>query len=177
MRANIRKATAEDAKVIKNIFRTTLENEFKSEGLKIDHPMVKEEILEKEQFVDRELGNINSGYLVFVAELEGELVAIMSYGPVNQDTLNCLKKDKLDGYEIANAYVLPEFQNMGIAKSLRKEILSEMKSRNIKEYYLDSGFSRAQQVWKKVYGEPTFIAKDYWGKGIDNWIWKVNVEI
>lgn len=41
-----------------------------------------------------------------------------------------------------------------------------------KEFCLDSGYTNAQKVWKKKFGEPDYLLKDYWGEGFDHMIWR-----
>ena len=50
-----------------------------------------------------------------------------------------------------------------------------LKSKNVEEFYLDSGYKSAQIYWTKNLGKPFFKAKNYWGPRIDNFIWKVKL--
>jgi hypothetical protein len=47
--------------------------------------------------------------------------------------------------------------------------------RGIEEFWLDSGYTRAQSIWKKKFGEPDILLKDYWQNGYDHMIWSIKV--
>jgi hypothetical protein len=42
---------------------------------------------------------------------------------------------------------------------------------NNKKYLFDSGFTVAKKIWTHLYGEPYKVIKDYWGQGVDHFIW------
>ena len=56
-----------------------------------------------------------------------------------------------------------------------KEIYKEMDKRGVEAFCLDSGYVHAQLVWKKKFGTPDYIFKDYWDIGYDHMIWKLSI--
>ncbi|KAF0822419.1 Acetyltransferase [Cytobacillus firmus] len=38
--------------------------------------------------------------------------------------------------------------------------------KGVEEFCLDSGYRQSQKIWKKKFGEPEYLLKDYWGKGL-----------
>jgi hypothetical protein len=61
---------------------------------------------------------------------------------------------------------------MGVGTLLWNTIFLTFLNRGIEEFCLDSGYINAQEIWKKKFGEPDYLLKDYWGKGHDHMIWK-----
>ena len=51
-----------------------------------------------------------------------------------------------------------------------------LKARGITEFCLDSGYTNAQTIWKKKFGKPHYLLKDYWNAGCHHMIWKVSVK-
>lgn len=48
--------------------------------------------------------------------------------------------------------------------------------KNIEEFCLDSGYTKAKKIWNKKLGEPNIIMKNYWGEGYDHSIWYRKLE-
>lgn len=40
---------------------------------------------------------------------------------------------------------------------------------------MDSGYKRAQSIWKKKFVEPEILLEDYWGEEFDHMILRVRV--
>jgi GNAT superfamily N-acetyltransferase len=78
--------------------------------------------------------------------------------------------------EVGTLYILPEYQKKGIGTLLLNSIFTVLMSRGIKEYCLDSGYKTAQQIWRRKFGEPVIVVKDYWAKGFDHYIWHRTLE-
>lgn len=47
-----------------------------------------------------------------------------------------------------------------------------LQNRGIEEFCLDGGYTYAQKIWKKKFGEPNCLLKNYWGEGCDHMIWR-----
>ncbi len=69
----------------------------------------------------------------------------------------------------------PDYQRQGIGNQLLAEMYLTLKNAGIEEFCLDSGYSSAQKIWQKKFGEPDYLLKDYWGDGAHHMIWKINV--
>jgi hypothetical protein len=50
-----------------------------------------------------------------------------------------------------------------------------LQNRGIEEFCLDSGYLSAQKIWRKKFGEPDYLLKDYWGEGYNHMIWRIKV--
>ena len=47
--------------------------------------------------------------------------------------------------------------------------------RGVEHVSIDSGYSSAQKIWLKKYGEPSYTMKEQWGEGFDHLIWDVKL--
>lgn len=52
-----------------------------------------------------------------------------------------------------------------------------LRNKGIEEFCLDSGYTSAQKIWKKKFGEPDYLLKDFWGAGYDHMIWKIKSKL
>ena len=77
--------------------------------------------------------------------------------------------------EMGTAFVHPDHQGQGIASTLLEELKREMRSRDIREFCLDSGYQRAQRIWKKKFGSPRYTFQNYWAEGVSHEIWIVKI--
>ena len=50
-----------------------------------------------------------------------------------------------------------------------------LQHRGIEEFCLDSGYIRAQKIWKKKFGDPDYLLKNYWDEGYDHMVWRIKV--
>ena len=50
-----------------------------------------------------------------------------------------------------------------------------LRDKGINQFCLDSGYSNAQKIWRKKFGEPDYFIKDYWGEDRHHLIWKINL--
>ena len=55
-------------------------------------------------------------------------------------------------------------------------IFEELHRKGIKEFCFDSGYKSAQKIWMNKFGKPEYHLKDFWGKGEDHMVWRVNVQ-
>jgi hypothetical protein len=51
-----------------------------------------------------------------------------------------------------------------------------LSNKGIEEFCLDSGYMRAQKIWKKKYGDPNYWLENYWGEGYHHMIWRVKMD-
>ena len=77
--------------------------------------------------------------------------------------------------EVGTVFVLPDYQKMGVGNLLLNTMIFTLKSKGIEEFCLDSGYTSAQKIWKKKFGDPNYLLKDYWGKGHDHMIWRIKI--
>lgn len=59
--------------------------------------------------------------------------------------------------EVGKVFVHPDYQRNGVGNLLLKEIYDELQKKGIEEFCLDSGYNRAQRIWKKKFGDPEYF--------------------
>jgi GNAT superfamily N-acetyltransferase len=74
--------------------------------------------------------------------------------------------------EICLSYVLPEHQSQGVGTALFDAIIDKLQRAGYAGYCLDCGFTHAQSYWQKRCGKPYATIEDYFGKDIDQMIWR-----
>lgn len=159
-----------DTEELKQLFTHTITDAFEKE--KIDDAQgIKNEINEKITSFSEDLESNGKKRYFLVARLNNKIVGTISYGPCNALALKNSGEKLKDVLEIGTVYILPEYQKKGIGSILVKSMLNELKIRNITDFCLDSGYKRAQVIWRKKFGEPSFVIKDYWGPDSDHMIW------
>lgn len=133
--------------------------------------IARREKIEISDFVDEEVrGKIKycnnyfkegSNISILIA-LDGEkIIGTISSSYCNSDIKNVIKDLKKDSMKIGTVYIYPSYQRNGIGKILLNEMYKILKSKNVEEFYLDSGYKSAQIYWAKNFGKPFFRAKNY----------------
>ncbi|WP_317911749.1 hypothetical protein [Clostridioides difficile] len=54
-------------------------------------------------------------------------------------------------------------------------MIQELQCKGIKEFCMDSGYSNAQKIWRKRFGEPEYFLENYWAEGQHHLIWKIKI--
>jgi GNAT superfamily N-acetyltransferase len=102
-----------------------------------------------------------------------KIIGTIEYGPASKLIHDCTNGELSNLDEVGTIFVLPGYQRQGIGNRLLAEMLHTLKARGIAEFCLDSGYRNAQTIWKKKFGEPDYLLKDYWGQGQDHMTWKI----
>lgn len=63
----------------------------------------------------------------------------------------------------------------GIGNLLLNAMIQELQCKGIKEFCMDSGYSNAQKIWRKRFGEPEYFLENYWAEGQHHLIWKIKI--
>jgi len=87
----------------------------------------------------------------------------------------CTSGDYENLYELGTAFVRPDYQGQGIGNLLLNSMTQVLIDKGINQFCLDSGYSNAQKIWRKKFGEPDYFIKDYWGEDQHHLIWKINL--
>lgn len=171
----IRRPRIEDKDELLDFFKLVLEDTFIKEGIQDLVEDLEEEIVAKEKYLEDDL--MTNGDLVYflMAEDQGKIVGTIQYGPSSDLIDSCTKGEYKDLYEIASVFVRPDYQGQGIGSLLLKSIYQVMEGKRIKEFCLDSGYSNAQKIWTKKFGEPAFFLPNYWSEGHHHLIWRVDL--
>jgi GNAT superfamily N-acetyltransferase len=170
----IRRPTADDKEELNHFFSKVIIDTFEKEGLSELHEDLENEMKEKKQFLESDLGSNGETrhFLLAIDKNQNKIVGSIAYGPANELINTCTEGALKDLIEIGTVFVHPEYQRRGIGTLLLNVMLLTLQNKGIKEFCLDSGYTSAQQVWQKKFGEPDYLMKDYWGKGSDHMIWK-----
>lgn len=173
MKYEIRKPSETDILAIHNLFAETLKDNFKAE--KVVDP--------SGEILHREIAALQKNLLhsfdtnqpkdYFLIASRGEQVlGIIAYGKPSQVITEHLDLDLSKTPEIKSVYILPSHQGKGIGTLLFQKILSLLKEKEIKDFCLDSGYTRAQSYWAKKLGKPKCTLLDHWSPGMHHMIWQ-----
>lgn len=168
---SIRRPNELDIEQLHHLFEVTIADTFEKQGVGDDLEGINGEIEEKKHYLREDLESKGAERFFLVASYQGKIVGTIAYGPGSKLIEDGSNGKLKDIGEIGTVFVLPEYQKRGIGTLLVNSIFIALLSRNIEEFCLDSGYTRAQRVWRKKLGDPTMIIKDYWGEGFDHLIW------
>lgn len=176
MNIEIRRPRMEDMDELNLFFSKVIRDTFEKEGISELVGDMKDEIECKKQYLKTDLES-NGENRYFLIGLDGkEIVGSIEYGPVSELIVSCTDGALSGLSEIGTVFVHPDYQKLGTGTLLLNVMLLTLQNRGISEFCLDSGYSSAQKVWKKKFGEPDYFLQNYWGEGCDHMIWKRNTE-
>ena len=164
LRADLESAYTVLAKSIAQAF----EEEGISEAEALDEIAYKQALLRQSVEDDSET-------VFLVAKLNGQVVGTISFGPCGDDVRSCTNNELAEVGELGSIYVLPELQGKGVGSALIAAMANRLHKSGIEQFCLDCGLKAAQEKWKRKFGAPCIVAKDYWGAGSDHLIWLCNV--
>lgn len=170
----IRRPRIEDIEELNQFFSTTIKDTFAREGLSGLLDDIENEIENKKQYLkcDFDSNGRNRYFLIAVDKRCNKVIGTIEYGPASELINICTDGALKELNEVGTVFILPEYQRCGIGTLFLNIIFLTLLNRGIKEFCLDSGYTNAQKIWKKKFGEPDYLLKDYWGKGCDHMIWK-----
>ncbi|MGG2065709.1 N-acetyltransferase family protein [Bacillus sp. S14(2024)] len=174
----IRRPRIEDIEELYQFFSTTIKDTFAREGLSELVDDIEREIESKKQYLkcDFDSNGRNRYFLIAVDTNCNKVIGTIEYGPASELINICTDRALKELYEVGTVFVLPEYQRRGIGTLLLNVMFLTLLNRDIKEFCLDSGYTNAQKIWKKKFGEPDYLLKDYWGEGCDHMIWKIRTD-
>jgi len=174
-RVLIQQLSVRDRESTKALYSSCIPLAFELEGLSNLQSVISEEIIFKHRLIDESLDSKTSSTLFYVAKINDDVIGAISLGPCGKEILDCTKNEWADLKELGSLYVVNLFQNQGIGSLLIQSVITELNKRGVKDFCLDSGYQHAQKKWIRKFGYPTMIVKDYWGKGLDHMLWKINL--
>ncbi|WP_226087628.1 GNAT family N-acetyltransferase [Mesobacillus sp. S13] len=171
----IRRPKPEDREKLNDFFRTVITDTFIQEGIGDQLDDLNEEIKGKRRYLESDyLSNGENRY--FLIAFQGDkIIGSIEYGPANEIIRKCAKNSYDHLLEVGTVFVHPDYQRNGVGNLLLKAMYDTLHQRGIEEFWLDSGYKRAQSIWKKKFGEPEILLKNYWGEDFDHMIWRVRV--
>ncbi|MBJ8096748.1 GNAT family N-acetyltransferase [Bacillus cereus group sp. N11] len=170
----IRRPNLDDLEELHLFFRIVITDTYKNEGLSQLLDDIENEINSKKQYLkdDFDSNGENRYFLLAIDTNNDKMIGTIEIGPASTLITSCTGGVLKDLYEIGTVFILPEYQRKGIGSLLLHAMHLTLLSRGIAEYCLDSGYKKAQSIWTKKFGEPSYVLKDYWGKSSDHMIWK-----
>lgn len=172
----ITRPTKEEVEALHDFFETVITDTFRKEGIGDKKEDLIAEIETKKHYLAMDLESNGENRYFLIAKIENRIMGSIEYGSSSE--LICqITNDKLrDIKEIGTVFVHPEYQRRGVGSLLLKAIYEELDKNKLKVFCLDSGYKHAQDVWKKKFGVPDYLIKDYWDIGYDHMIWKLKLE-
>jgi GNAT superfamily N-acetyltransferase len=170
----IRRPRIEDRTHLYQFFSHVIRDTFASEGLAELIDEIESEIETKKQYLacDFESDGKNRFFLIAIDKNDNKVIGSIEYGPVSELISSSTNGALNELVEVGTVFVHPDYQRRGVGTLLVNVILLTLQNRGIAEFCLDSGYTDAQKVWKKKFGAPDYVLKDYWGEGNDHLIWK-----
>ncbi|PGL67949.1 GNAT family N-acetyltransferase [Bacillus sp. AFS055030] len=171
----IRRPKIEDMKELNQFFKIVITDTFTKEGISNQVESLNDEIETKEKYLENDFES-NGEKRYFLIALDNEkIIGSIEYGPASDLILNCTNNALKGMPEVGTVFVHPDYQKNGLGNLLLNKMYVTLKDKGIEEFCLDSGYRNAQKIWKKKFGEPNYLLKDYWEKGYDHMIWKIKV--
>jgi GNAT superfamily N-acetyltransferase len=175
LRVLIRRPTAADMEALNNFFSAVITDTFYKEGIGDLQGDMEEEIEAKNSYLHRDLLSGGKDRYFLIALAGDKIIGTIEYGPASE-LINKTTEGALSSlYEVGTVFVHPDYQKSGIGNQLLNEMYLTLKNKGVEEFCLDSGYKQSQKIWKKKFGEPEYLLKDYWGKGAHHMIWRVRV--
>lgn len=134
-----------------------------------------EEREDKNKKIRQDLATGGKDRFFLLGEYQGQIIATIEYGPPSELLLQCTNQELLGVPEIGTVFVCPNHQRRGVASLLLRTLFQELSQAQIDQVCLDSGYPLAQEIWTHIFGEPTYVLKDFWSPGGHHLIWRVGV--
>jgi GNAT superfamily N-acetyltransferase len=170
----IRRPRIDDRAQLHQFFSHVIRDTFAREGLAELLDDIRSEIETKTQYLESDFDSDgkNRFFLIAIDKKDNKVIGSIEYGPVSELISSSTNGALNELVEVGTVFVHLDYQRRGVGTLLVNVILLTLQNRGIAEFCLDSGYTDAQKVWKKKFGAPDFVLKDYWGEGNDHMIWK-----
>jgi GNAT superfamily N-acetyltransferase len=172
-KVEIRRPRTDDMAELHTFFRIVITDTFEREGLAGLIGDIEAEINSKKRYLQLDMDSKGEKRYFLIALAENKIIGTIEYGLASKLIQDCTNGKLGNLVEVGTVFVHPDHQRQGIGNKLLAELIHTLKARGIVEFCLDSGFKNAQTIWKKKYGEPNYLLRDYWGQGQDHMIWKI----
>jgi GNAT superfamily N-acetyltransferase len=171
----IGRPSIKDIKQLNGFFKIVIIDTFNKEGIGEKSDDINDEIKVKEQYLESDFES-NGEKRYFLIALDGEkIIGSIEYGPASDLISDCTNNTFKELIEIGTVFVHPNYQSIGVGNLLLNKMYFTLQNKGIEEFCLDSGYISAQKIWKKKFGEPDYLLKDYWDEGYDHMIWRIKV--
>lgn len=171
----IKRPQTEDKNELNNFFRVVITDTFMKEGIGEKLEDIEAEIEIKNHYLETDLASNGEKRYFLIAVAGDQIIGSIEFGPASELINTCTNDALKELMEVGTVFVHPDFQKKGVGNQLLKAIYSRLRAKGIDEFCLDSGYPRAQAIWKKKFDEPDYLLKDHWGEGFDHMIWRARV--
>jgi len=173
LNVEIRRPRTEDINELHQFFRTVITDTFNQEGIGDQLEDLEAEIESKKAYLTDDIAS-NGEDRFFLLALEREkIIGTIEHGVASDLICKCTDNALKELNEVGTVFVHPDYQRMGVGNLLLESMYRTLRNKEIREFCLDSGYARAQNIWKKKFGEPAYLLEDYWGEGYHHMIWRV----
>lgn len=176
LHVNIRRPTTADLEQLNDFFRTVIIDTFIKEGIGDQLNNINEEIEVKKRYLTSDFESNGKERYFLIAFYGDKIIGSIEFGPANEIISNVSNHAFKALVEVGTVFVHPDYQRNGVGNLLLKAMYVTLRNNGIEEFCLDSGYKSAQLIWKKKFGEPDVLLKDYWGKNFDHMIWRIKFE-
>ncbi len=169
----IRRPLESDKQQLREFFTLVIRDTYDSLGVGHLEDDILDEIESKMNYLELDLNsNGQSQYFLIMLE-QDQIIGTSAYGKSGHFITDHMP-ELTDVLELGSVFIHPEYQNKGYGNQLVSETIDAIKLVS-NEFCLDSGYTIAKKIWSKRFGPPTKILKDFWGEGVDHYIWYVNL--
>ncbi|MEH7121777.1 GNAT family N-acetyltransferase [Bacillus sp. JJ1773] len=172
----IRRPTAENIRELNHFFRVVITDTFSKEGIGEMLEDIEDEIEAKKKYLNLDFESDGEKRYFLIALDRDRIIGSIEFGQASELINHCTNHALKDLVEVGTVFVHPDFQRKGIGNRLLDAMFFTLLNKGIEEFCLDSGYTTAQKIWKKKFGEPQYLLKNYWGEGYDHMIWRINVK-
>ncbi|MEF7437908.1 GNAT family N-acetyltransferase [Paenibacillus lautus] len=168
----IRRPNRSDRKAMEHFFRFVITDTFAKEGLADLSEDIEQEIDSKIRCLNEDIATNGEQRYFLIGLIDNSVVSSIEFGPSNELIRKSSNGELRDVVEIATVFVHPDYQQQGIGSLMLQIMYLTLLNKGMMEFCLDSGYTRAQKIWKKKLGEPDYVLQDHWGSGVDHMIWR-----
>jgi GNAT superfamily N-acetyltransferase len=172
----IRRPVNEDTAGLHEFFKMVITDTFIKEGIGGLSDDMAKEIEVKKEYLQQDLSSRGNDRYFLLAEAEGKLIGTVEFGQASELIMDGTNREYSDLFEVGTVFVHPDYQGQGIGSRLLGGLYPVFHEKGIEEFCLDSGYKRAQEIWKRKFGQPAVVMKDYWGDGAHHMIWRPRAE-
>ncbi|KAB2334543.1 GNAT family N-acetyltransferase [Cytobacillus depressus] len=171
----IRRPTLDDTTELNHFFRIVITDTFLKEGIGHMLEDIENEITSKEKYLHTDFESNGEKRYFLIASNGDQIIGSIEIGPASELINHCTNHALQELLEVGTVFVHPDFQRKGIGSMLLNAMYFTLRNRGIEEFCLDSGYTASQKIWKKKFGEPQYLLKNYWGEENDHMIWRVKL--
>lgn len=171
----ITRPVKDDIKSAYSVFEASIADAFEKDGLGHLKTDIVREIEQKKQQFKSSIDNSDSHIYFLVAKIANDVIGTISFGSCGDDIRKCTENELDTVGEMGSIYVLPCFQDKGVASALIYAMTEHLYKSGIKQFFIDSGYKHAQQRWLRKFGKPYKTVKNYWNENGDHMVWLCNV--